>query len=987
MFETVSASAAKPRVFAMPAGCDFPAAVVAGLIARMAHRPPEAMARVTLYLNTNRMKSRITSLFVAQGARFLPKLRLITQLDQEPLVALPPATSSLRRQLELARLIAALLDAQPELAPRAATFDLAVSLTRLMDEMQSEGVEPATIAGLDVSHHSAHWERAQAFLRIITPLFSHDNGPEARRRRAAAQLAAAWALNPPQDPVIVAGTTGSRRATAEFMQCVASLPQGALILPGYDFDLPGAVWAQMDDVLTSEDHPQFRFRRLMDRLGIAPPDIALWHGMTAPNPNRNALISLSLRPAPVTDQWLRDGPHLPDLMQAAADLTLIEAPSPRQEALAIALVLREAAENGVKAALITPDRNLSRQVTAALDRWRVIPDDSAGRPLALSASGRFLRHIAALFVDRLTVDRLIALLKHPLTASGGDRGLHLLLTRELELKLRRKGPAFPTHADISTWAAAQTIAGADEWARSLEPIFTARAPNIPRDLAALVSAHHALAETLAQGGLGGSGHLWQAEAGIAALALMQDLAADADAGGEISPQDYRQMFDALIRQREVRAPQIAHPDILIWGTIEARVQGCDLVILGGLNDGIWPKSPEPDPWLNRKMRKDAGLLLPDRQIGLAAHDFQQAVAAPRVVLTRAMRDAETETVPSRWLNRLTNLMAGLPERNGPAALTDMRARGQTWLQRAAALDAPLPQMLVDPALRPSPRPAPVPPVAVRPKDLALTAIETLITDPYAIYARYVLRLRPLPPMRAEADLRDRGTAVHRILEVFVAQRPQAETTAQARARLQSIAEAVFASEIPFPATRALWLARLMRAADHFLTQDGKHGGTALAVEERGALPVAGTPFTLTGTPDRIDRLPDGTLHLIDYKTGAAPKAADQETHRKQLLFAAVMAENGGFAKLGPNVVSKISYISLGSGDKAVETALTPDRLAQEQAQLVTLIAAYFRPETGYVARRAEFAPQRDYDHLARYGEWQTSDDAVRIAVGQKGDAP
>jgi ATP-dependent helicase/nuclease subunit B len=971
----------KPRVFALPAGCDFPALVVAGLQNRLKNRPPEAMARVTLYVNTARMRSRISEIFLSQGAGFLPRLRLITQLDQDPRLTLPAGVSPLRRQLEIAPLIGALLDAQPDLAPRFARFDLALSLTRLLDEMQGEGVSPQVISQLDVSQHSAHFARTQEFLRIVAPIYSESNGPAARGRLAVAQLAALWQAAPPQDPVLIAGTTGSRLATAELMQAVAALPQGALILPGYDFDLPPAVWQHMDDALTSEDHPQFRFRRLMDRMGFDPEDVQRWHDAPPPCPARNALISLALRPAPVTDAWLREGPELPDLIAATSDLTLIEAPNPRSEALAIALVLREAAQSGVKTALITPDRNLSRQVTAALDRWALVPDDSAGQPLALSAAGRFLRQVADLRAQTLTVDRLIALLKHPLTASGAMRGPHLLLVRELELRLRRKGPAFPDFAFLQSWGKTQKIEGASDWAAMLEPIFIANHPMSLRPLAEHVAAHVDLAQAISGRD---SGKLWQEDAGFAARALMDDLARDASAGGEMNAQDYRQLFETIIAARPLRQAQIAHPNILIWGTIEARVQGCDLVVLGGMNDAIWPKLPDPDPWLNRKMRKDAGLLLPDRQIGLAAHDFQQAVSARRVVITRATRSAESETIPSRWLNRLLNLIKGLPQKNGPQALAAMQARGAVWLDLARAVDRPSADMAHDPALKASPRPSPMPPLRTRPHELPVTAMEQLITNPYHVYARYILRLLPLPPMRARADARDRGTAVHLILERFVKTRPAGEDFTAAHARLAAIAKDVFTTEIPFPATRALWLAKLMHVAGFFLAEDQKHGGVTLAVEEKGRLTLPELGFSLTGTPDRIDRLPDGRLHLIDYKTGAPPSVKDQEQHRKQLLFAAVMADRSGFPELGLCDVAKISYLSLARSEKAVETDLTPADLVREGQILGDLIAAYAREDTGYTARRADFSTtfDGDYDHLMRFGEWQGSDYAEKIPVGK-----
>ncbi len=970
-----------PRVFGVAPGCDFPNTLVMGLQSRMAGRAPQDMASVTLFVNTARMRRRIVDIFTAEGASFLPKLRLITDIDQDPMVDLPAPIPPLRRRLEMATLISALLDAQPKLAPRSAIFDLADSLAKLMDEMQGEGVLPENLAALKVDNFSEHWEHAQTFLKIVAPLYADGLDAEARRRNAVCQISGFWAHNPPSGPVIIAGSTGSRGTTALFMQAVAKLPQGALILPGFDFDQPEQVWSEMDDALTAEDHPQFRFRRLMDGLNIAPKDIQSWTPNVPPAPDRNQLVSLSLRPAPITDQWLQEGPQLPDLPNATQDITLIEATTPRAEALAIALVLRQAAQDGVKAALISPDRNLTRQVSAALDRWAILPDDSAGRPLGLTAPGRFLRQVAELFVERVTPDRLLALLKHPLTQSGDGRGQHLKLTRDLELKLRRSGPAFPTADDIQKWA--KTQKNADDWASTMSCIFDALQDHRPQPLSDHVVRHRILAEKLAQNG-DKTGELWQKAAGIAALSLMDDLAAQAPYGGAISAAEYRQLFAALIQQGEVRESVLPHPNIMIWGTIEARVQGADLVILGGLNDMVWPRLPDPDPWLNRKMRKEAALLLPERQIGLSAHDYQQAMGAPRVVISRAIRNAEAETVPSRWLNRLTNLMEGLPIKNGPLALAQMRARGDRWLKMAAALDAPTADMVADPRLAPAPRPAPQPPTALRPQSLPLTAIEKLIRDPFEIYARYILRLYPLDPLRPTANARDRGIVVHKILQKFVNERPLDEMRQVARQRLMGIASDLLTQEIPFPAMRTLWLAKLDRVADHFLTQDGLHAGTTLAVESKGRMALDGVIFELYGTPDRIDRLPDGRLHLIDYKTGQTPTAAQQKSFAKQLLLAAAMAERGGFAPLDPSEVALITYIGLGAGDKVVEKPVTSDELNEEWGKLIQLIGSYMQRKTGYTARRALFETRIEgrYDHLARFGEWQMTDRAVPRPVGK-----
>lgn len=972
-----------PRLFALPPGADFPRALVAGLHARMAGQPPEALARVELYVNTRRMQRRIRELFAQEGALLLPRIRLVTDLARDGAMAdIPPAVPPLRRRLELSQLVAHLLDAQPDLAPRAALYDLADSLAGLMDEMQGEGVPPEALERLDLTDHSRHWERSLAFIRIVARYFdpaqTEAPDPEARQRQVVARLEQLWAQTPPPHPVIVAGSTGSRGTTARLMQAVARLPQGAIVLPGYDFDMPQAIWESLDDVLTAEDHPQFRFRKLMRMLDIAPAAIQRWSAQDAPHPARNRLISLALRPAPVTDQWMSEGRSLTGIPEATAQMALIEAPSQRAEALAIALRLRKAAEDGITAALITPDRGLTRQVTAALDRWRIIPDDSAGQPLALSAPGRFLRHVAALFGRKLTSGALLTLLKHPISHSGAGRGDHLRWTRELELSLRRNGPLFPTAESLHGWAGHHKEKdGRQAWAEWLGGLLTGLEDIATRPLADHLAHHLGLAQALAAGPGGTeSGALWLEDAGRSALAAVEELEREAHHGGALIPEDYSDLFTAILHRHEVRHSTQPHPRIMIWGTLEARVQGADLVILGGLNDGIWPQIPAPDPWLNRKMRHDAGLLLPERRIGLSAHDFQQAIAAKEVVLTRAIRDAEAQTVASRWLNRLVNLLGGLQGQGGSAALDAMRQRGQDWLARASALEAGYT------AVPPAKRPAPRPPITARPRELAVTGIRTLIRDPYAIYARHILKLQPLDPLHPAPDAALRGSVLHSILERFIRER-QSEPHPAARARLLAITDAVLEQDIPWPAARRLWRARLERVADWFLEREAARDGTPVLIEEKGGVTLGTHDFRLTARPDRIDLEADGRLHILDYKTGTPPTPKQQEHFEKQLLLEAAMAERGGFGEVGVAEVAAVTYIGLGATPREERTDITPGITAQTWAGLEKLIARYMRREQGYPARRAVFEThiQGPYDHLARFGEWEMSDSPAPEDVG------
>lgn len=978
MFE----SSDKPRVFGLPPGADFPKLLVDGLTERTAHLPPEALGRVTLIVNTRRMARRIRSLFDEGPARLLPRVELVTDLgDSLALGTIPAAVSPLRRRLGLVQLVSALLAREPDLAPRAALYDLADSLARIFEEMRGEGVSFDDIRNIDVSRHSEHWARALKFLTIVEQVEAMDDAPDsaARLRMVAEHLSTVWQTDPPPGPVIIAGSTGSRGATNVLMQAVARLPQGAVVLPGYDFDLPHGVWTSaLDDPLTGEDHPQFRFRRLTAALGLLPSDVGRWCA-SHQNDARNRLVSLALRPAPVTDQWLAEGPKLGAMDAAFSKVTLVEAPSERDEAQAIALRLRQAAEDGQKAALITPDRLLARQVKAALGRWDILPDDSAGEALHLTPPGRFLRQVAGLFQRKTDAAGLLALLKHPLCHSGEGRADHLRHCRALELHLRANGPPFANDETLALFAAkvAKDDPTVTEWADWVGRHAIATPLTTDQPLEDQIAAVLARAEQLASGSqTQGSGALWQGNAGEDVQAKMAELLDAAELAGPIGADDFTNLMTAVLRGAEERDSTTPHPHILIWGTLEARVQGADLVILGGLNEGSWPEALSPDPWLNRQMRAEAGLLLPERKIGLSAHDFQQAIAAPEVWLTRALRGSEAETVASRWLNRITNLMNGLGQ-TGQSALSDARARGAHWLGLVRAIEAVTP-------VPPAQRPAPCPPVAARPTDLSVTQIKTLIRDPYAIYARKVLGLKPLDPLMKAPDALMRGIVVHEVMERFVKETVE-DPEALTEDRMVALTREVLERDVPWAEARLLWLARMERSAPDVVSGEATRQALATPVhyEVEGKSTLSGLPFTLTARADRIDIDPRGNALIYDYKTGQMSTPEQQKSFDLQLLLQAAMAERAGFKGLDPRHVVRAAFVGLGSNTKVVDAPFQDISTDQVWARFSTLIRRYLDESQPFTSRRAMFRTEdiSDYDHLARLGEWDVSMDAKPEDVG------
>ncbi|WP_134680979.1 double-strand break repair protein AddB [Paracoccus ravus] len=970
-------------VFALPCGADFPGAFADGLIARMRARPPQDMARVTAFANSGQSLMALRDALIWRGPIILPQLRLIADIGGGS------ATAPLARRLELGRLIDAALRAQPDLAQGQSVPELAASLAGLMAEMQLEGLGPEALDRIDAGDHAQHWGRALAFLKIAAGYYLSDppQDRESRQRIAAEKLAAEWARgeNLPQGPVVIAGSTGSHGATRDFMRAVARLPEGAVVLPGFDPDMPQSVWDGLD--ARAEDHPQARYAPFVHEFGL-PRD---WITGAAPDPARNRLISLALRPAPVTDQWIEEGPELGPLLPATQHLTLIEAEQPGAEAAAVALVIREAVERGQPVTLIAADRMLTRRVQSALDRWAIIPDDSAGQPLPLTAPGLFLRHVADLFGAELMIDGLLTLLKHPVMATGlgaDYRREHLRQTRDLELQLRARGPAFPDGAALRDWAER-----GDErrkpWALWLASMLDRIVPlaldRAPRPMAQRLVDLRRLAEDLAAGpeGSADASELWGKASGGLARGVLDHLAAHADLGHDLRPAEFRDLLYDELQGQAVRQDVASHPLVRFRGPREARTEAvgeaAGLVILSGLNEGGWPQTLPPDPWLSRPMRLSAGLTLPERRVGLAAHDFQQAVGAAQVILTRAHRDAEAETIPSRWLNRLVNLLGGLPAQDGPEALRQMRHRGQHWLE-LAELQAQ-PRMKLAPARRPSP----IPPAPAL-KQMSVTEVRSLIRDPYTIYARKVLGLRALDPLRPEADAAERGTVLHAIMDRFLATLPDLpETPEEMKVRLLAHTDAVLNENVPWPSARLFWRARIAGVADRLVADEvnrltlGRPG----VVESFAQLAVPGMDFSLIAKPDRLDLLNDGRVHVYDYKSGAPPTDKQIALFDKQLPLEAAMVEQGAFDRLGRAEVEGISYIRLG-GEGKTESRTFPPGFAQETwAGFVELIGLYLRGERGFTARLAmERTDQAsDYDHLSRHGEWDTTEIAEPEVFG------
>ena len=999
-------------VYTIDAGIPFVDALARGLQLRISRDhgdDPLALARVTVLLPTRRAVRSLAEAFLrASGGTplLLPRMMPLGDLDEDELLItgeaagpaadgtgteaaqpLAPVIGGLRRQLILARLVMTFGGRTWPTPPDAGqAAELASALARLLDQMETERLGFEGLADLVPERFSEHWQATLEFLKIVTEFWPRELaeegaiGPAERRNRLLAAHGAAWTAAPPRDWVVAAGSTGSIPATADLLAVIARADRGAVVLPGLDAALTDRAW----DALP-ESHPQYGFARLLALLGMARQEVlsfaADWpHGVEPAAPQLRAqVLSGAMNPLP---QGQPQGTGA-----ALAGVGLASCPTSSDEAATIALRMRGALEEpGATAALVTPDRGLARRVAARLGHWGIEVDDSAGTPLAATAAGSFFRLIADMVGDGFAPLAVLACLKHPLAAGGTDQASFRGAVRALEthvLRGPRPGPGL--HGLRQRIEAALELAGEEDqeelerlgsWTRSIAQLMAPLAaamtgPDIA--LGDIVRAHVGAAEALAAtDGESGAARLWRGDDGEA---LAEFAAEILDAGASMPPLPgarYQALLGALMAGRVVRPGWGRHPRLFIWGPLEARLQHADVMILGGLNEGTWPADAGADPWMSRPMRAALGLPLAERRIGLAAHDFAQAFSAPEVLLTRAQRENGTPTVPSRWLARLENALPG-------AEFAALEARGEAWRRAAAQRDEPAGGGGAALA-----RPAPKPPLAARPRRLSVSEIATLQTNPYAIYAKRILRLRRLDDIDADAGAAERGIFTHRALQIFLDHWPDKLPGGGADAITEAIIEIgreVFRPVAATPGLYAFWWPRFKRIARWVAETeiDRRPGLLPLGAECRGEMVIEapGGLFTLNGIADRVDRrAADHGLAIVDYKTGGLPSGKDQSTgFAPQLPLLAAMATAGGLEGIAPGPVMELAYWRLTGGDPVGESKAfaVPAAEAAEAALegLGALIAQFDDPGWPYRPRPVAGHEPRfdDYAHLARVSEW------------------
>ncbi len=928
---------------------------------------PLDLSDVAILLPNRRACKTVADAFVRhQGMRptLLPQLTPIGDVDEDELMLqgagaadktleVAPAINPVERTCLFMKIILSRpQEFGADTIPLNQDCYLAQELGKLIDTINNEQLNFADLQNLVPEEYAGHWQETLKFLEIITaywPQILQERGvidASQRRCKLILQQAELWQQLQPQKRIIAAGITATFPAMIELLKTVAELPNGEVVFCGLDKHLDEEAWDKID-----ESHPQFELKSILDSLKATRSQVA---ELAEPlNAEREKLISEIMRPAVTSDEWR----HLNNQKignEALQGVHCLDCADIRQEALAIAVLMRETLETPEKtAALITPDRNLARRVAVELERWNIKVDDSAGRPLSLTPWGIFMRLTAAAAKNPDNRIAILSLLKNPLCGLAADYGAVRAAARNLEKNVWR--------------------AGADDDAeilRQLSMCLKPLAEVLAKPLAGLreiITAHITAAESLAAvNGQGGKEMLWRGDAGSAGANLLAQWLENAEVLGAVNPREYDDLFEAFAAQIMVRPKYGTHPRLKILGPIEAKLNHFDVMILGEVNEGIWPAAAEADPWMSRPMKRDFGFPQPEKAIGVLAAGLEQFMGAANVYLTRAARVEGTPMIKSRWRMRLETVEKAL-------GLENQTLDSAVYAQAAKDLDEPA-------VFEKIKAPAPTPPVSARPRELSASGVELLMRDPYGVYAKYILRLKKLGDIEPELTMADFGTILHGILEEFNNKHPDAFPL-DAKDELMELGCRKFLEDEKLADKRSFWWPKFAQMIEHLAELENEYRGGVLRVHNEvegrfGLKDLPGGEFIVTAKADRVDETKDGKINIIDYKTGKARSVKEvSKGFAPQLPLEGLIAEKGGFSGISAAEVESMRYWQLGKKEVVIDKDV--EKILEETEQRLRDTVNIFDFETTpYVCQpNPKHIPEySDYEHLARVKEWYVNEE-------------
>ncbi len=924
--------------------------------------PREALADALILLPSRRNCRALTQVLVERSteqALLLPRIAPLGEVDEDALtlelalggdmIEFLPAISRMER---IARLAAMFGDALPQ----HHSIMLARSLGELMDEFERAQVPLSALETLVPELYAQHWQKVIDVLKIAIRQWPREleklekQNPIARRNQLVAALIKHWREHPPAYPIIAAGSTASTRATADLLAAIAELPNGKVVLPGLA-NVSEDYWNAVDLA-----HPYYFLKRFLENLPrlrgratkLTPLGVSVVGGGTLSTPlekgfppesprKRGELFLSAFAPPEMIPQWQHEEI---DLASATEGLTLLEVENEFEEARTVALAAREALEDpNAKVMIVTESRDHAALISSALKRHGIEADASHGLNLLQTEVVTFLRLVLACAEETSAVN-LLALLKHPLARAGLTRAECLQAAREMDVQLRGYALLDVFHAleheelsDAARAVVATLKVAITPLARALKH------PHIA--VTELIRLHISVAEQLAE-------DLWKGEQGQAVAEVLAELATSLAPMGAVQGALYSKIFEELLAQEYYQAPYGTHPRLSILSSQEARLLSADLVIVAGMVEGQMPPAAIPNPWMGRHMMEALGLHLPETAASRTAHDMLMLSHAKRLVLSRPRHVGGNPAEPSRYITRLTLYLKSKDE-GFYASLQNTRIPALLKQLDAAALNSVA-------------QPAPTPPTAVRPRRFTVSEIETLLRDPYAIYAKHILKLKPLEVLQRAPDAALFGKVMHKVLERFSTMVPDTE-------QFRAVGVEVMRTMLHQTATIALWQPRMDALMEELVALERARRVDITSLKAETSLAktfaIGDLQIELRTRIDRLEEHRDGGQVLTDYKTGAVLEASRVKSGKAPQLPLMAMIVEGVSGK----PVTELEYwnVSGRAGLEPSTTPYTPELRAKAEAGFKQLMEVFLQVDTPYIATRDD--EWNDYAHLERTAEW------------------
>lgn len=408
---------------------------------------------------------------------------------------------------------------------------------------------------------------------------------------------------------------------------------------------------------------------------------------------------------------------------------------------------------------------------------------------------------------------------------------------------------------------------------------------------------------------------------------------------DLDVSDARALIADALAGVSVRGAMNDGASVVVLGTIESRMQTADVVILTGLNDGMFPSRGYENSWLPRALAQQIGLPSPDRKVSLQALDFMNLSCGTDVFWVRSGASGGVQTTESRFLSRIIARGGKFDTNLGKDII-------------AAILEKDSPN------LSPLSYAPPSPPADW--SDVYVTELEHLIHNPYSFYVKHILRLKTKDDYWLTPDARDFGNLVHEVIEKTKDYRAEI-LIAQMDARAHEI---LGRGSVLFH----FWHKRFCEIAPLVEKVFGQMPDGARA--EIGAsvkIPVGKNSERVVRA--RADWVWDGGV--LDIKTGAAPKESQlKEGNMPQLPLEALMLKSGGF-KIKTTKISQLpimQFLQLKNGDvRLIEYDAETTQMMIEAAYNKTqeLFQIYSAGGAEYENRPNSEQKYRNYDDLVR----------------------